>query len=394
MRANPVTLQDRRFPSEKDLIVFQCIQDMIAGRATMSDLLQCIRKNPNAINVTLSITNITGPELYHIEPEFTRTLKAHGIAPLHYAFLTGRIDAFSLLLAEGADYNTPFNFQCTSLEGWGAKNEDTFTEGTLLELFTTDGCGNFFRNEFCSQQFRVALFFALFLRKDLNALDMLFHALKQNQDIVKRTPSSSFFTVKTELWQLDRLCSFILSPKKIYNSINILSPSYHQFIDDFINEMRQLKKDAWNQAGLFSSFTKEAAEKFIFHVLNILITPIDDLHLKIDSNLNDNQCHELQIQDLLNSYRNYDKDQQKIHYKKMFSSEINRACYWIFKDEDSVSSKEKSETIWSCARDLATKNDNENYREALAEFIAANVDSESQDVYKKLYANNEKTFRR
>jgi len=108
----PIDNEKDEFPKDKGYAVFRCIKQMNEGKATVDDLLRTIDdEGDEALEKPAHITNIR--VLYIHNKPVSRFLRYEGdqITPLHYAFLTRNVAAFSVLLAKGANIYHEISFR-------------------------------------------------------------------------------------------------------------------------------------------------------------------------------------------------------------------------------------------------------------------------------------------
>jgi hypothetical protein len=378
-----IDIKNSRFPDQQDYKVFQCIEDLRNGKATVYDLESaCLSGGIGAIEKTANIENITGPESQSIFGPLTRTFKGTNLTPIDYAFLTGRLDAFKVLLAFNANIDKTFFFQCTSMNP--EPNKESKTTDSLMNLMLQYNHGKVI-DDFRAQDVRNAFFIALIKRKNLiGVLNILLALIKKNHklktDYLDRTEGSNWRNkqipdyVRTQRYEADRVFALVPSIKIIEESLGTMDGSYKDMLDQLIEELTNVRAAAWAKRAEFITYDDEAVEAVI-KPLDQLISCFERLRNNLDDNLSHDQYLQQSMRVMFANDINYDRDKKIEELTISIGVKINYACYWLDKDDDELENNADKclQTIVSMAAGMVSDDKSELYREALLGFVKKQV---------------------
>lgn len=374
-----IDIKDGQFPDEKDFVIFQAIQDMCAAKASVDDLHRAVLRGGNeALEKTISIENITGPAEQWIWGPMHSTYKGKHLTPLHYAFLTGRQDAFSLLLADGADIDKEFFIQRLSKNP--DESEASKTTGTLQSFMLRYNAYTVM-DPFMALGVRHAYFLALLQRKEVTKLmDVLMFEIRLHYQY----KSEHLNLVSGAGWQNrpipDYVCTqdydardmfrTVPSIEQIQHAAGEMDASYTQTLTKILSELNTFKLDAECKKGYFITYTDESA-RIVLKPINQLIECFTGLRAHLDATLTSAGYQWGVLDTLLADYRHYDRDHQKKEYLDGIKAQINFSCYILDKVDDDLENDPRTllKTIISFASGSVDEIDTDLYRETLLEFV-------------------------
>ncbi|MDX1902078.1 MAG: hypothetical protein SFW66_08795 [Gammaproteobacteria bacterium] len=357
----PIDLKNDGFPNKKSFAVFNAIQNLIAGKGTLDDLLQSIQTNPASLEKIADIDNITGPEERGIWGSLARTFIARNITPVQYAFLTGREDAFALLLVAGAKIDEPFFYQCTSMNP--KPNEESKTTATLYELmyrrendWSTNKCVVL---SMLPLSTRHAFLIALLQRGDARALDFMTHKIKNSHKL-------------KAAWLDDHIPGWRNDPN-LLESYDFFDSDSAKFMCNWIPSIDHLKEqlgtfpanqkmkgqtialslefsdmqDAIKQwVNPYVLFTEEASD-YLLPRFKALCDLFDELHENSSVDLDDDTYQQIILQKTVNTYRHFDRNKKKENYLGEIRSRVNYSCHHLFSGEGNPTPRKLAITILS-----------------------------------------------
>lgn len=371
-----VKVEDGHFPKEDKFLVFQCIEDMRKGKANVEDLHRIIQKyGKEALEQAVNIENITGPEIQSVFGPVTRTFKGNNLSPLHYAYLTGREDAFKLLLAEGADIDEKFFFQCTSMIP--ERNEESKTTDTLFSQLQKHNQGGV-DDDFRTRNVRCAFFISLLQRKRLDdVLKMMLGTIKTMHEARLRRLEKHGVDWKNHFFlehNVSSLFPFVPSIAYIKQSLGQMDESYRGMLDSLVSVLQKTRADAHNKEDLFFRCNDKEASP-VLDGIDILIPCFVELCNSLHADMTNDQYREWCVITILETDKNYDRNKKKEQYAGSIRTRLNHACYWIDKDDDDLEENPDKllQTIVSMSSKMVKENDSELYREALLDFVKDQV---------------------
>jgi hypothetical protein len=374
-----IDIKDGPFPDTKDFVIFQAIQDMCAGKATVEDLHRAVLAGGNeALEKTISIENIIGPEEQWIWGPMHSTYKGKHLTPLHYAFLTDRQDAFSLLMADGADIDKEFFIQRMSKNA--EENETSNITGTLQSFMLRYNAYTLM-DPFMALAVRHAYFLALLQRKEVSKLiDILMFEIRldyqsklEHLNLVsgaggQNRPVPDY--MRTENYQARRMFRTVPSVEQIQHAAGEMDPSYTQTLTKIVSELTKFNHDAQRKKGYFITYTDEAT-KIVQEQINLLIECFTSLHQHLDTTLTSAGYQWGVLNTLLADCRHYNRDHQKNEYLDGIKVKFDHSCYWLGKEGDNLESDPRTllKTLISFASGSVNNIDTDLYRETLLELV-------------------------
>ncbi len=359
--------KENPFPSTGEFAIYRCIKNIISGYATLFDLRQTIKDYPHGLEKTLTLCNITSPTFGTVTGPFTRTLKGWGLTPLHYAFLTGRVDVFSVLAAAGAEINNVFSYKCTSMH----PDANTRSEriGTMYQnLYDANYAGV---EGLDSAEMRHAYFIALIQRKKVSALFSIIERRMRAahlwaNDLKKAGTKIEYCNVTP--FHLENAFAHVPAIAEIQFAMRSIPPSFQHFLEQLIAKLDALNSHALRHEDIFMHYAPKSID-IVLNKLNQLIICFRDIlnhHIVADLKEAHYREHQMEIYAMKNN--NYHRESRKKACMDSMCSRINHIGYWMFKEDDDadVTLQQRGEFVLSTAASVVEK-DGELERECLIE---------------------------
>jgi hypothetical protein len=350
---------NKQVEEAKTYAIFRSILELQHGQLSLAGLHAMIQKDPQTLHTITSMENIAAPSQKIRTRQVKYSIRALNVSPVHYAFFI-RMDAFALLLAQGANYDAEFSFE--NVENGVVYSDNHLVKGKLSTIFY-DQYACFYAPHLCMTTASQELFLAFLNKKDFNnSIKMINFNLKKCHERVEK------FSLSIEIETAKQVFSMLPSVEKIHLSMGDMSPDFYDYLQDIHMEWQLIKLNAERKSNFFKHYSAEALAEVLPQIESYLKCFVMLIN-NIDKHLTTKIYNERRLNRLLVAYQHYPRSNDVMVYYDSLRIKIQDACTRVFGGAKPERDSSLIEVMMHTVLPLVMVTDSPAYREAMHKVV-------------------------